>query len=98
VGADGGGVVNVIENLREWSASSEEWSAMVREQEKFAHESFTGQSEEALQTGGRIADLLEAYADRMERSGLVSWVASSFTPEGLRADAAVWREGRDPHE
>ncbi len=46
----------------------------------------------------RMAVLLEAYADRMERSGLVRWLASSFTPDGLRAEAAVWRSGRDPRE
>lgn len=89
--------MSLIDNLREWSASSEDWSEMVREQEKFALEDFTGQSEKALETGGRIADLLESYADRMERSVLVSWLASPFTPELLRASAAVWREGRDPH-
>ncbi|MFI5895644.1 hypothetical protein ACIA5D_36670 [Actinoplanes sp. NPDC051513] len=76
-----------IEHLREWSASGDEWSEMCDLQRR-------SEDPEAKQ---RMAELLESYADRMERSGLVRLFASSFTPESLRAEAAEYRAGRDPH-
>lgn len=90
--------MKLIENLREWAASTEEWSEMVELQEKFALKAFIEEADEMLETGSLIADLLETYADRMERSGLVRALSSAFTPEELRANAAVWRRGRNPHE
>lgn len=58
---------------------------------------FDPDSPNRFEVGARMADLIEAYADRIERSGLVRVVASSFTPADLRAEAAEYRAGRDPH-
>jgi hypothetical protein len=84
--------VSVVESLRELFDSSEEWTELCDLQVAFDQP-----GADRLALGGRIADLLESYADRMDRSRLVRVVASGFTPGRLRAEAPLWREGRDPH-
>jgi hypothetical protein len=86
--------VTLMEHLHEWAASSDEWSEMVELQDRFN----AVDSTERVAVGGRIAELLESYADRMERSGAVRWFSSSLSPDSLRASAAVWRTGTDPNE
>lgn len=85
--------MRLLEHLREFSASSDEWAEMCRLQD---HE-FDPDSPTRFEVGGRMADLLESYADRIERSGLVRAFASDFLPSELRAEAAEYRAGRDPH-
>lgn len=85
--------MNVLEHLREWSASSDEWAETCRLQD---HE-FDQDGPTRFEVGARMAGLLESYADRIERSGLVRAFASEFTPDDLRAEAAEYRAGRDPH-
>lgn len=86
--------MNVLDHLRELSASSDEWSELCAVQYQV-----TDQPEGDERTAAclRMAELLESYAERLERSGLVRALSSSFTPEGLRAEAAEYRAGRDPH-
>lgn len=86
--------MNVLKHLTEMFEGSDEWKELCELQYRPA-ELAPGPERDAACT--RLAEILEAHADRMERSGLVRWLASSFTPDGLRADAAVWREGRDPY-
>lgn len=85
--------MNVLEHLREFFDGSDDWAEMCRLQD---HE-FDPNSPTRFEVGARMAGLIEAYADRMERSGLVRVFASSFTPADLRAEAAEYRAGRDPH-
>jgi hypothetical protein len=87
--------VNVIEHLREWSASDEEWAELIEEREKYDLKAFVGDTAEATASANRIADLLESHADRMERSALVR-AFTTPTPASLRADAVEWRAGRNP--
>ncbi|GIM88812.1 hypothetical protein [Paractinoplanes toevensis] len=82
--------MNVVEHLREWSASSGEWVEICDLQRQFDPD-----DADRFAVGARMADLLETLADRMGRSGLVRAFASS-TPESLRAEAAEYRAGRDP--
>lgn len=86
--------MKLLEHLREWSASHDEWSGVCETQYKVSDASTL---EERVAAGQRMAELLESHADRMERSGLVRWFASSFTPDGLRAEAAEFRAGRNPY-
>lgn len=79
--------MNLIEHLREWAASTDEWSELVELQNKYDLD----RPEETALSAARIAVLLETYAGRMDRSGLVRVWSSSFTPEGLRERAAEWR-------
>lgn len=58
---------------------------------------FDPDSPTRFEVGARMADLLEAYADRVERSRLVRAFAGDFYPSTLRAEAAQYRAGRDPH-
>jgi hypothetical protein len=85
--------VRLLENLREWSASAEEWSELCELQYKAQDLPAGAERDVARQ---RMAALLDSHAERMERSGLVRAFASSFTPERLRAEAAEWRAGRCP--
>jgi hypothetical protein len=85
--------VNVLEHLREFNASSDEW----REYCRLNDHEFDPGSPTRFEIGGRMADLLESYADRVERSGLVRVFAGDFYPSTLRAEAAEYRAGRDPH-
>ncbi len=85
--------MNVLENLREFSASSGEWSEMVDLQYRVSDQPDSPDRDAACQ---RMAVLLESYADRVERSGLVRKLAAR-SAEDLRAEAAEYRAGRDPH-
>ncbi|MFI5938075.1 hypothetical protein [Actinoplanes sp. NPDC051494] len=82
----------MLEHLRQWSASHEEWSEMCDLQYKVTD---LPNGPERAAEAGRMAELLESYADRLERSGLVR-VGTTFTPEELRTEAAEYRAGRDP--
>jgi len=83
----------VLEHLREWSASSDEWAELCETQYRVSDAPTV---EERAAAGQRMAELLESYADRVERSGLVRFLGPS-SPEYLRAEAAEYRAGRDPH-
>ncbi len=85
--------MNVLAHLRQWSVSAEEWSELCRLQD---HD-FDPDSPDRFEVGARMADLLESYASRMEQSGLVRALSSSLSPADLRAQAAQYRAGRDPH-
>lgn len=87
--------MNVLQHLREFSASSDEWSEMCETQYQVA-ELPNGPDRDRV--CARMADLLESYADRLERSGLVRAMGPTRSPANLRADAAEYRAGRDPHE
>lgn len=86
-------VVKALEHLREWSASSDEWSEMCEVQCRVSDQPAGPDRDEAR---ARMAELLESYADRMERSGLVRAFGPASVAE-LRAEAAEYRQGKDPH-
>ena len=88
------GDLNPVKHLEEMFESGDEWKEICRLQN--AADLPPGPERDAA--FARMADLREIHADRMERSKLVGWLDSAFTPDGLRAEAAVWRSGRDPHE
>jgi hypothetical protein len=52
--------------------------------------------DERLRRGERLAGHWEAIADECERSWATQLMFSSWTPAEMRAESAVWREGRDP--
>lgn len=89
-----GDLLNPLKYLEEMFASGDEWKEICQLQ--YAGDMPAGPDRDAA--FARMADLLETHADRMERSRLVGWLASAFTPDQLRVEAAVWRSGRDPHE
>ncbi len=77
--------MHVLDHLREWSASAEEWRELCDMQYRL-------HSQADLD---RLAVLLDSTADRIERSRLVRAV-SMQNVDLLRAQAAVARAGRDP--
>lgn len=85
--------MKLTEHLREWSASSDEWSELCDTQYQVTDQPDGPERNRAC---ARMAELLESYADRVEWSGLVRAIAPS-TPAELRAEAAEYRAGRDPH-
>ncbi len=85
--------MNLFEHLREWSASSVEWSEYVELADRFSDVSAWS---ERLTLGAQIAGLIESYADSMERSVMVR-LGTTYTATELRAEAAEYRAGRDPH-
>ncbi|BAL87236.1 hypothetical protein AMIS_20160 [Actinoplanes missouriensis 431] len=85
-------IVQAVEQLREWSASSDEWAELCDLQYRISDVP-TGDEQAACY---RMAKLLDSHADRMERSRLVR-AFTTFTPESLRADAAEFRAGRNPY-
>ncbi|MEU4558455.1 hypothetical protein AB0F72_08695 [Actinoplanes sp. NPDC023936] len=85
-------IVQAVEQVREWSASTEEWSKICDLQYRISD--VPGADE--LNACQRMAELLDSHADRMQRSGLLR-AFSTLTPESLRADAAVFRAGRNPY-
>lgn len=52
--------------------------------------------DERLRRGALLAEHWEAVADECERSNATQMWFSRWTPEEMRAEAAVWRSGRDP--
>lgn len=86
--------MKVLEHLQQWQASHAEWQEMCDLQYKVTD---LPASPERTAAGQRMAELLESYADRMEASGLVRAFGPGRTPVELRADAAEYRAGRDPH-
>ncbi len=84
----------VPRELREKFAASDEWSEMCDLQYKVTE---LPDGPDRLIAFWRVAELLDSYAGRMERSGLVRALSSSFSPDQLRAEAAEYRAGRDPH-
>jgi hypothetical protein len=87
--------VNVLEHLREFSASSDEWAEMCDVQYQVSDQPDGPDRDRAC---ARMAEMLESYADRVERSGLVRAMGPGSTPDELRAQAAEYRAGRDPHQ
>ncbi len=87
-------IVKALEHLREFSASSDEWSEMCDVQYQVSDQTDGPDRDRACV---RMAELLESYADRMERSGLVRAMGPCRTPDELRTEAAEYRAGRDPH-
>jgi len=85
--------MNVLEHLREWSASSDEWEEMCNLQGKVSD---LPDGPDRTAACRRMADLLESYADRRDRSGLVRALGPRPS-DSLRAEAAEYRAGRDPH-
>ena len=85
--------MRLVQHLREWSASTGEWSAMCETQYQV---SAAPTVEARMAAGRRMAVLLESYAARMERSALVRFIGPGL-PETLRAEAGEYRAGRDPH-
>jgi hypothetical protein len=85
--------VNVLEHLREWSASADEWKEMCELQ----YQLDLPEGPELTGRLNRMADLLDAVADRMERSGLVR-AFSTQDAALLREQAATARSGRHPFE
>lgn len=51
---------------------------------------------ERLHRGTKLADHWEAIADECERSKATQVLFSQWTPQQMRAEAEIWREGRDP--
>lgn len=80
--------MKLAEHWREWEASDEEWAALKCAQKEY--EMSDGDNGAAL--AARVAELLESYADRMDRSILVRLGTTAFTPADLRAEAAEWRQ------
>lgn len=83
--------MNVLEHLRQWTASADEWQELVAVIQQIG-------LQETPDPGAcvRAAELLESVAARIEGSGLVRAV-STQDPAVLRAEAAAYRAGRDPH-
>lgn len=52
--------------------------------------------DERLRRGALLAGHWEAIAGECERSKATQFLFSQWTPAEMRAEAAVWREGRDP--
>lgn len=83
--------MHVIEHLRQWTVSAEEWQELVAVTQQI------GLSEKPDPAAYvRAAELLESVAARIEGSGLVRAV-STQDPSVLRSEAAAYRAGRDPH-
>ncbi len=87
--------MNALGHLREQFAASAELDEKIELECAFSR---AGSVAERAEIGGRIADLLESFAERMDRSGLVRVTAQVKSAAERRAEAAVWRSGRDPHE
>jgi hypothetical protein len=51
---------------------------------------------ERLRRGAQLADHWEAIADECQRSKATRFLFNQWTPQQMRAEAAIWREGRDP--
>jgi hypothetical protein len=85
--------VKLIENLREWSTSGDEWGEYVKGADRFSD---LPEGEERAVLGLRLAGLLDSYADRMDRSVLVR-ASTTYNSGVVRAEAAEYRAGRDPH-
>jgi hypothetical protein len=83
--------VNVLEHLRQWTVSADEWAELVAVTQQIG---LSEKPESGLFV--RAAELLETVAARIESSGLVTAV-STQDPAKLRAEAAAYRAGRDPH-
>lgn len=80
-------------HLREWVASTDDWEELCDLQDKVGDLPETAEQHAAAE---RMADLLDAIADRIEASGLVR-VTFKQTPAALRAEAAEFRAGRNPY-
>lgn len=86
--------MNVLAHLREKQAAAEEWQQMVDLQYQVADAPTV---ESRALAARRMAEVLESYADRMDRSRLVRVLGPGCTSADLRAEAAEYRAGRDPH-
>ena len=87
-GMDG---LQVLEHLRQWTTSADEWQELVAVTQQIGL-----QENPEPSTYVRAAELLESVAARIEGSGLVRAV-STQDPAVLREQAAAYRAGRDPH-
>ncbi len=85
--------MNLREHLTAWSESAFEWDTYVELADRFGD--LTDDAERIV-LGARIADLLESCAAKTEQSTLYG-LQTVYSPETLRADAAAYRAGRDPH-
>jgi hypothetical protein len=85
--------MNVLEHLREKQAAADEWAEMYDVQYQVMDAPTV---EGRAAAGVRMAELLDSYADRMDRSGLVRVLGTRRTSEQLRAEAAEYRAGRNP--
>lgn len=86
--------MKLMEHLREKWGASEDWSEMCDLQYQVSDLPDGPDRDRACR---RMADLLESYAARRDRSGLVRAMGPGLSSGELRAEAAVYREGRDPH-
>lgn len=86
-------IVKALDHLREFSASSDEWSELCEVQYRVSDQPDGPDRDAAC---ARMAELLESYADRMDRSALVRALGAKSSVE-MRAEAAEYRAGRDPH-
>ena len=83
--------MNVIEQIRQWEASADEWAELAD----------LCQQTETAPPGDprweRMAALCESYADRLEQSRLVRMCTTGeVTPASLRLEAAMRRSGLVP--
>ncbi len=85
--------MNLREHLATWSESAFEWDTYIDLADQFSD--LTDDAERIV-LGARIADLLESCAAKTERSTLAG-LQTAYSPETLRANAAEYRAGRDPH-
>ena len=85
--------MNVIEHLREWTASTEEWSEICALQYQIGE---APGNDGELAAGQRMAVLLDAVAGRIERSRLVRAMSTQDAAR-LREQAAEFRAGRNPY-
>lgn len=86
-----------MEHLRSIDRSSDRFTQAIELGSFDEGESFDGLPEpERLRRGGLLAAHWEAIADECEQSRATRLLFSAWTPQQMRDEAAIWREGRDP--
>lgn len=87
--------MSLMDHVRSVFSASERFDQIVDLGREFAE---ADNDTKRLEAGSAIADHWDAIADECEQSAATRMLFNSWTPAEMRAEAAIWREGRDPHE